>query len=134
MKAKATFAGDNLSAVTPLVFSSFIIPGNLGICGLNTLQICKKEKQEKIYPILGLCSGTFQVYLGALTFPGNNNRFDSDKTLAIVDIGIGTTTIITSAWNLISNRKRKEKKVSWNIYSFPLQGKIGIGFSLSKSI
>lgn len=51
----------------------------------------------------------------------------------MINIGIGTTTMILSAWNLITNRKSKEKLTSWNIYSFStINNDKGMAFSLTR--
>lgn len=43
---------------------------------------------------------------------------ESQRNLSLINIGLGTSTLILSSWNLIINRKTKKKSLSWNIYSF----------------
>ncbi len=58
---------------------------------------------------------------------------ESQKNLSMINIGVGTTTIILSAWNLITNTKPKEKRTSWNLYSFPTENnRTGLAFSLTR--
>lgn len=60
---------------------------------------------------------------------------ESQRNLSLINIGLGTSTLILSSWNLIINRKTKKKSLSWNIYSFPIQNSnIGFGFSLKKQL
>jgi len=67
------------------------------------------------------------------TWNGTDYTNESEKTLSMVNIGLGTTTIILSAWNLITNRKPKDKLTTWNIYSFPTQNNnTGLAFSLTR--
>jgi tRNA U34 5-methylaminomethyl-2-thiouridine-forming methyltransferase MnmC len=79
--------------------------------------------------------------LGAAMFSKEKNwggtdfSNESQKTLSMINIGLGTTTTILSAWNLITNRKPKDKLTTWNIYSFPAQGNnTGLAFSLTRKL
>ncbi len=120
--------------------SSSVISGlNLAFTTVNCLQI-GKGTTNKTVPIIGLLTGAGQIALGSVMFSkeqtssGNQYQISqSQKTLSMVNIGLGTTTMILSAWNLITNRKPKEKLTAWNIYSFPTQdNNTGIAFSLTR--
>ncbi|OAQ40671.1 hypothetical protein A5893_06945 [Pedobacter psychrophilus] len=107
--------------------SSSIIGGlNLSLNTVNGIQI-GKGTTNKTVPIIGLITGAGQIALGSASFPkdmnnwGTNYTNESQKTLSMVNIGLGTTTMILSAWNLITNRKPKDKLTTWNIYGFPTQ-------------
>ena len=89
--------------------------------------------------IVGLVTGAGQTILGASKFPKTTNSFygnttnESKKTLSMVNIGLGTTTMILSAWNLFTHRKPKEKKVTCNVSNFETQNnKMGIAFMLRR--
>ena len=121
--------------------SSSIIGGlNLSLNTVNGIQI-GKGTMNKTVPIIGLITGAGQIALGSAMFPkeqmtwgGTSYTNESQKTLSMVNIGLGTTTIILSAWNLITNRKPKDKLTAWNIYSFPTQNNnTGMAFSLTRS-
>ena len=120
--------------------SSSIIGGlNLSLNIINGIQL-GKGTTNKTVPIIGLITGAGQIALGFAMFPkeqmtwgGSSYTNESQKTLSMVNIGLGTTTMILSAWNLINNRKPKDKLTKWNIYSFPTQNNnTGIAFSLTR--
>jgi len=121
--------------------SSSLIGGlNLSLNTINGIQI-SKEANNKTVPILGLIAGAGQITLGALNYPkeqltwGGTYVNSAQRNLSLINIGLGTSTLILSSWNLITNRKPKEKSLSWNIYSFPAQGSnIGLGFSFTKRL
>ena len=126
--------------ITPAYgISSSIIGGlNLSLNTVNGIQI-GKGTTNKTVPIIGLITGAGQIALGSAMFPkemnswGTNYTNESQKTLSMVNIGLGTTTMILSVWNLITNRKPKDKLTTWNIYSFPTQNNnTGIAFSLTR--
>jgi hypothetical protein len=118
--------------------SSSIIGGiNLSLNTINGIQI-GNGRVNKTVPIVGLITGAGQIALGSAMFPeeiidwGTTYTNESQKTLSMVNIGLGTTTMILSAWNLISNRQPKYKSTTWNIYSFPTQdNNTGMAFSLA---
>lgn len=122
------------------ISSSLLTVANVSLSTINGVQI-KKGGNHKMIPILGIVSGVAQVSLGALNYPEEQSTFygesinKSQKNLSLINIGIGTSTILLSSWNLIRNRHPKEKSLSWNVYSFPTQeSNMGIGFSLTKRL
>ena len=126
--------------ITPAYgISSSIIGGlNLSLNTINGIQI-GKGTTNKTVSIIGLITGAGQIALGSAKFPkenkgwGTNYTNESQKTLSMVNIGLGTTTMILSAWNLITNRKQKDKLTTWNIYSFPTQNNnTGMAFSMTR--
>jgi hypothetical protein len=128
--------------ITPAygISSSVLIGLNLSMNVINGIQLSKGAK-FKTAPIVGLISGAGQITLGALNYPkvqtGWNRTYinTAQRNLSFLNIGLGTSSMILSSWNLISNKKPKNKSVSWNIYSFPTQGKnFGLAFSLTKQL
>src|SRR5207253_2099621 len=110
---------------------------NLSINTINAIQMMKGIKSKTV-PVVGLIAGAGQVILGAACFPKTTNGFngsatnESKKALSMVNIGLGTTTMILSAWNLITKKKLKDKTTSWNVYGFPSEGNtinMGLGFT-----
>ncbi|MBL4585872.1 MAG: hypothetical protein JKX84_02260 [Flavobacteriales bacterium] len=90
---------------------------------------------------MSLITGAGQVTLGALSYPNDRRNWNgnyisaSQRNLSLINIGLGTSTIILSAWNLIANRKPKEKSLSWDVYSFPTpEGNVGVSFILKKRL
>ena len=121
--------------------SSSLLGGlNLSLNTINGIQIAKGAK-SKAAPILGLITGAGQITLGALNYPPEQMSFngitvnESQRNVSLINIGLGTSTLILSSWNLIANRKPKEKSSSWNIYSFPTpDSNVGLGFSFTKRL
>lgn len=121
--------------------SSSLIGGlNLSLNTINGIQISKGANNRTI-PILGLIAGVGQITLGGLNYPKEQLTMNgilvnqSQRNLSFINIALGTSTLILSSWNLITNRKPKEKSLSWNMYSFPTQGSnMGLGFSLTKRL
>lgn len=129
----------NIPAVNGV--SSAALSGvNLSFNIINAVQI-SKGADNKLVPILGLVTGAGQITLGALNYPKEQWNWNgvyvdpAQRNLSLINIGLGTSTMILSSWNLITNRKPKDKTLSWNIYSFPVQGSnMGLGFSLTKRL
>lgn len=121
--------------------SSSLIGGlNLSFNTINGIQI-SKGANSKTVPILGLITGAGQITIGALNYPkeqltwGGPYVNPAQRNLSLINIGLGTSTLILSSWNLIANRKPKEKPVSWNIYNFRTQNNnMGLAFSFTKRI
>jgi hypothetical protein len=131
----------NFNYISPAYgISSSILGGlNLSLNTINGIQI-GKGTTNKTVPTIGLITGIGQIALGTAMFPkeeiiwsGSNRTNESQKTLSMVNIGLGTTTLILSAWNLITDRKPKDKLTTWNIYSFTTQNNsAGLAFGLTR--
>ncbi|MFC5270297.1 hypothetical protein [Adhaeribacter terreus] len=115
---------------------------NLSLNAVNLIQIAQGS-DNKIVPVLGLAAGAGSVILGAANFEkdyySGMGRYpetnEAKKALSMLNIGLGTSTIILSVWNLLADKTVpvSEKKVSWNVYSFPTETQeMGVGFSLKK--
>lgn len=121
--------------------SSSVLGGiNLSLNAINALQMMKGTT-GKTMPIIGLITGAGQVVLGIASFPETVYGFngvttnESKKTLSMVNIGLGTTTMILSAWNLINQKKVKERSTTINVYSMPAgQSKLNIGVCLTRRL
>ena len=122
----ATYSNSN--NITPAYgMSSSILGGaNLSLNTLNTIHILKGSNSKSI-AVVGVISGAAQTILGSFSFPktssnlNGNTTNESRKTLSMINIGLGTTTMILSAWNLITNKKsiRNEcKKTTWSLNSY----------------
>jgi hypothetical protein len=111
---------------------------NLSLNTINGIQIAKGTN-NKAAPIIGLISGGGQIIFGAVTLPqelqtwgGINYRNESLKTLCFINIGLGLSTMILSTWNLVANRKPKNKPAAFNLYGFPTKDNgVGLAFSLT---
>lgn len=117
--------------VTPAYGISSSIAGGLSLSlnTINSIQISRGAAGRTV-PLLGLITGAGQIVLGLTNMPKQQNyglggavyTNESQKTLSFINIGLGTTSIVLSTWNLLANRKPKEKPVTWNIFSYPVQG------------
>ena len=121
--------------------SSSVLGGvNLSLNALNAMQMMRGTNSKTI-PTIGLVTGAGQIILGVASFPktgyGLNGAVtnESKKTLSMVNIGLGTTTMILSAWNLMNIKKLKDKMTSVNLYSLPAEGsKMNIGLCLTRRL
>lgn len=119
--------------------SSSVLGGlNLSLNTLNSIQLSKGTNNKTI-AIVGLITGAGQTILGASNFPKTTNGLygnatnESRKILSMVNIGLGTTTMILSSLNLITNRKSKDKKMTCDLNSFQTpDNSIGIAFTLKR--
>ena len=123
------------------ISSSMLGGVNLSLNAINAVQMMKGSSGKTI-PTIGLISGAGQVVLGIAAFPkstsnafGNSTTNESKKTLSMVNIGLGTTTMILSAWNLINKKKQKERSTSINLYSLPAEeNKMNLGLCLTRRL
>ena len=114
--------------------SSSIFGGiNLSVSAIQL----SNSSRSRIISKIGLVSGVAQTGLGLASFPrkmknasGQWISNESKKVLSMINIGLGTGTILLSTWDLIANKPAKEKIYSWDLYSFPLSEK-ETGFALS---
>lgn len=121
--------------------SSSVLSGiNLSLNAMNGIQILKGSTGKAV-PIAGLVAGAGQITLGALNYPKENTLLYgtqnnvAERNLSLLNIGLGTSTLILSSWNLLTNRTPKEKSLSWNVYSYPTENShVGVGFSLTKRL
>lgn len=119
------------------ITSSVLGGVNLSLNTINGIQIAKGAQNKKI-AIAGLISGGGQIIFGIAAMP--KNRIDVEgyytnkslKTLCFVNIGLGASTMILSTWNLLANKKLRNKPTVWNIYGFPTADKnVGLAFSVT---
>lgn len=121
--------------------SSTVLGGvNLSLNAINTIQMVRGTGGSTV-PVIGLITGAGQVILGITNFSKNTTTLngsatnESKKTLSMVNIGIGTTSMILSAWNLITKKKLKDKMTSWNIYTTPSKNnKMNVGLRLTRKL
>lgn len=120
--------------------SSALLGGiNLSLNTLNAGQIMS-QGGRKIVPIAGIVTGFSQLGMGVVNFVksdatnnGINYTFnESQKMLSFANIGLGTSTIILSSWNLIENRKPQNKRTTWNLEAYQRQDKqFSMNFNLT---
>jgi len=121
--------------------SSAVLGGlNLSLNVINSVQLSKNTNNVAV-PVFGIIMGSFQVALGAIEWPeemenstGGITTNESQKALSMVNIGLGTSTLLLSTWNLIhqSQARPKTRSSSWNLYGFPADRNLGVGFYYAK--
>lgn len=124
--------------ITPAygISSSLLGATNLSLSTIIATKMTQESKTKAV-PIIGLVTGAGQAILGVTMMPEETRGLygyttnESQKVLAMVDIGLGVTTMILSTWTLVKTPEANEKSVGWNIYRFPTRnGDVGLGFSL----
>lgn len=129
--------------ITPAYGISSSALGGINVA-VNTLNLMQtfKGTNSKTIGIIGLLTGAGQTILGVSMFPKTVTDFygntittnENKKNLSMANIGIGTATMFLSAWNLITNRKPKETKTTWNLNSFESQNSIGMAVTFTRKI
>ncbi len=108
---------------------------NLSLSIVNAIQLGKGVEGNSS-GVIGLVSGMGQIVYGAIKFEKNTFGGTINETtnvISMLNIGLGTTTMILSGVNLAANGKPKPKLTTWNIYSFPTQNQsTGLAFSVSR--
>lgn len=120
--------------------SSAVLGGlNLSLSTINGIQIAN-GRGRKTVPILGIATGLTQITTGVINYPYEvydpwADNYIAKRNLSLMNIGLGTSTVLLSSWNLIRNKKPKEKSVTWNVYGFPKENnQLGVGFSLRANL
>ena len=123
--------------------SSAIVGG--GLLGLN---ISNFRGGSKSMSWIGIIGGTAQVLMGATNIrkPGiasgitawggpTTITYKAQNNLSYVNIALGSAGIITNAINLAVQRKNKNQKNTFNLYSYPnYANSVSLGFSLRRAI
>ncbi len=116
--------------------------------GLNTTTIILNASQfNKIYSkrassIIGIVGGLSQLIYGIDKYPivqtswyGESFMNSAERNVSLLNIGLGSTSVIMGVCNLIVHKKPKDKKTSFNLYSTPaINNSIAYGFRLNKKL
>mgnify|MGYP003577230884 CR=1 FL=1 len=124
--------------------SSGLVGGfNLAV---NVANLSNRFGQNRTLTWFGVITGTGQVILGLANIKQTNGfsqingaemytSYKAQNNLSYVNIAMGTTTIITSALNLAFQKKMKDKRNAFNLYSYPgLNNAMSMGLSFSRKI
>ncbi|MCF2506049.1 hypothetical protein L0663_21815 [Dyadobacter sp. CY107] len=123
------------------ISSAVIMGANTTFNVINIIDI-SKGSSSKTAPVLGLLAGTSQIAMGAFGYSKETdyNKYRSEPTvtsqgrLSLFNIGIGTSTVLLSSWNLLKQKKASAQRTSWNVFSFPDGGQAGVGMSFRRTI
>jgi len=103
-------------------------------------------KHDPALPYIGLITGTSQLIMGVANikrarsdywFNGGEvtTSYKKQNTVSYINIALGTTTIITSALNLAMNKKMRDKRNAFNLYSNPdYTNTLSMGLSFTRRI
>lgn len=108
---------------------------NLSLSSVNAMQLSQGAKSPAV-GVFSLWAGAGAIMLGALNLPGEGERQNYRKqTLSMINIGVGATNLVMGVCNLVSNRPKKRKTVTWNFYSLPEpENQARFGLSLTKKL
>jgi hypothetical protein len=134
----------------PIPTENYITPGfgyatavfsgaNVTLSVMNVSQI-NRQNQGLFTPILGMVLGAGQITLGALNFPkiqyGWSGSYinEAQRNYALMNVALGTSSVIFSTWSLITRKPDKTRNVSWNVGAFPTnRNQLNVAFSFRKS-
>lgn len=124
--------------------SSGIIGGsNIAV---NIANLSNRLKHKPALSYIGLITGTGQVIMGIANVKRTSiqpvinggetyTSYKAQNNLSYVNIAMGTTTIITSVINLVMQKKNKDKRSSFNLYSYPnYTNEVSMGLSFTRKI
>jgi hypothetical protein len=119
--------------------TAFFSGANVALSTINALHI-KQTQKNVVAPILGLALGTGQIILGALNYPeiqyGWNQSYfnEAQRNYAVLNVALGTSTIIFSTWSLITRKPIKSRDITWNVAAYPTgKSQMNLAFSFRKS-
>jgi hypothetical protein len=123
------------------ITSAILSGANVSFNTMNVVQIIKRTNSTAL-PVMGIITGVGQFALGAALYQkehtnalGNTYINESQNNLSLVNMSIGTTTIILSSWNLYRKRKPKDTRTTWNMLSYPTtKNNMGFGLKLTRRI
>jgi hypothetical protein len=112
---------------------------NVALSVMNVSQI-NRQNQGLFTPILGMVLGAGQITLGALNFPeiqyGWSGSYinETQRNYALMNVALGTSSVIFSTWSLITRKPIKSKDISWNVAAYPTsKSQLNLAFSFRKS-
>jgi hypothetical protein len=112
---------------------------------ISVLNMSGQYRGSKVIAFAGLAAGTANIILGVTNFkkdevfyylnggPTITTQYKSQNTLSYVNVVMGTTTVITSAINLLLHKKERNNVLGF--YSVPgINNSLNMGFTFSKRI
>ena len=117
---------------------------NVGVSMINLSS--RYAAKSKTIGYLGLLTGTSQIVLGLTNIkkeeqefvvngPSRTISYRQQNSVSYINIASGTTTVITSAFNLLFNSQRKDKRNAVALYSYPnVCNKLTTGLSFTRTL
>ena len=134
----------NMEIKTGYGVSSGIIGG--ANIAFNIANLSNRWKQSPVLSYFGILAGTSQVLIGAANIKKSTTEYwmnggetttsyKKQNNLSYANIALGTTTIVTSALNLLLNKNMKESKNAFNLYSYPnYASSVTMGLSFTRQM
>lgn len=126
--------------------SSGVVGGfNIAVSTI-TLSGGLRNGNAKTLSYIGLFTGATQILMGAANIRSQKidnytfynariKTYKAQNNLSYINIGMGTTTMVTSALNLIINSKMKDKRNAVALYSYPgLNSDMNLGLSFARRL
>lgn len=118
-----TNESSNITAANAIA-SSTLSGLNLTLCTMNKMQLSKFNTSKTVATV-GIVTGLGQLIYGIKSYPKDveMNPYitlsnDKQKTLSMVNIAVGTSTLLLSSWNYFRSQKNKNKQTSWILHDF----------------
>lgn len=113
---------------------------NVALSAINALQINQTQKSV-VAPILGMALGAGQITLGALNYPevqylwSGSYINEAQRNYALMNVALGTSTLVFSTWNLVTRKRPKPASLTWNVGAFPSgKNQFNLAFSFRKTL
>jgi hypothetical protein len=113
---------------------------NVALSAINALQINQTQKSV-VAPILGMALGAGQITLGALNYPevqylwSGSYINEAQRNYALMNVALGTSTLVFSTWNLVTRKRPKPASLTWNVGAFPSgKNQFNLAFSFRKTM
>ena len=93
----------------------------------------------------GLITGTTQIIMGAANIkqpdvdsyivPVSKVSYKAQNNLSYLNIAMGTTTVVSSVMRLVMNKKLKDSRNTFNLYSYPnANNALNVGLTVTRRI
>jgi hypothetical protein len=125
------------------ISSGIVSGGNLAV---NAIQLMNPGKGNKTLSYVGLATGAGQIIMGLTNIRKSSmfyygigyptvTSYKNQNNLSYINIAMGTSTIVTSTLNLIMNKKNKDRRNAFNLYSYPDNSNtLTMGLSFTRKI
>jgi hypothetical protein len=109
---------------------------------MSVANLSARFKSNTTLGYIGILTGASQVFLGisnikksSMTMDGDEISYKAQNNLSYMNIALGTTTVVTSALNLLMNKKKKDTRNTFNMYSYPnYASSLSMGLTFTRKI
>jgi hypothetical protein len=113
---------------------------------MNVANLSGRWRNNRDMQFIGLITGAGQVIMGATNIKktsttysiGGGNivtSYKAQNNLSYANIALGTTTMVSSVFNLLMHKKNNDNKNAFSLYSYPNEASsVTMGLSLTRRI